>query len=167
MAVRHQLVEAPSDRVWAVLADPGLYGRWVVGPTGSRPVDGDWPDEGARLEYTVRLGPFSGSGVTTVRSADPGRLLELEADSGRLGTARIAIELRPWGANTLVIVDEHPLRGPGGALHSAPLDALLHVRNRRMLRRLADLVEERPRTGGHTGGPAARRHAARAAGNGP
>ncbi|MFJ6940155.1 SRPBCC family protein [Streptomyces sp. NPDC101132] len=160
MALRHQLVEAPPERLWAVLADPGLYGRWVVGPTGSRPVDGDWPDPGARLEYTVRLGPFSGSGVTTVRAADPGRLLELEADSGRLGTARIAIELRPWGEHTLVIVDEHPLRGPGGALHSAPLDTLLHVRNRRMLRRLAELVEERPHTG-------VRSAAAPAGGGGP
>ncbi|WP_329563415.1 SRPBCC family protein [Streptomyces uncialis] len=141
MAVRHQLIRRPPAEVWAVLADGSRYGEWVVGPDSSRQTDGDWPRTGATLEYTIRLGPWSGTGRTVVRDVEPPRRIELEAESGRLGTARIAIEVRPWGEKSLVIVDEHPLRGPGGRLHNTALDSLLQLRNRKMLSRLADVVE--------------------------
>ncbi|MEV3987441.1 SRPBCC family protein [Streptomyces sp. NPDC049837] len=141
MAVRHQLIKSPPEAVWAVLSDPSRYSDWVVGTASSRPKDGDWPKPGSALEYTVRLGPRTASGETVVRLCEPPRCLELEAQSDALGTARIAIELRPWGDETLVVVDEHPLRGPGGLLHNTVIDALLQLRHRAMLRRLADVVE--------------------------
>ncbi|MER5257230.1 MULTISPECIES: SRPBCC family protein [unclassified Streptomyces] len=141
MAVRHRLIRRPPAEVWAVLADGSRYGDWVVGPDSSREVGSDWPQLGSSIEYAVRLGPWTGTNTTTVRDVDPPRRIELEADSGKLGTARIAIEVRPWGRQTLVIVDEHPLRGPGAALHNAALDALLQLRHRSMLARLADTVE--------------------------
>ncbi|MFD7004146.1 hypothetical protein ACFWA5_50015, partial [Streptomyces mirabilis] len=62
-------------------------------------------------------------------------------DQALLGTARIAMELRPWGEHTLIVLDEHPLRGTGGALHNGLLDAAQHVRHRAMLGRLARLCE--------------------------
>ncbi|MGW3291509.1 SRPBCC family protein [Streptomyces sp. NPDC001002] len=71
-----------------------------------------------------------------------GQWPELEADSGSLGTARIAMELRPWGVQTLLILDEHPLRGAGGVLHNRLLDMAQLVRGRAMLARLARLCEE-------------------------
>ncbi|MEU5400220.1 SRPBCC family protein [Streptomyces sp. NPDC005963] len=148
MAVRHRLIRRPPAAVWAVLADGSRYGEWVVGPDESRQDGSDWPGLGSTIEYTVSLGPWSGTGKTIVRDVEPPRRIELEADSGRLGTARIAIEIRPWGEDALVIVDEHPLRGPGGHLHNAALDALLQLRHRRMLRRLADVVEGTPRSTG-------------------
>ncbi|MFI1014805.1 SRPBCC family protein [Streptomyces sp. NPDC020965] len=141
MAVRHRLVRRPPAAVWAVLADGSRYGDWVVGPSESRQDGSDWPRLGSTIEYTVRLGPWTGTGKTIVRDVDPPHRLELEADSGRLGTARIAIEVRPWGDDTLVIVDEHPLRGPGGRLHNTAVDALLQLRHRSMLARLAEVVE--------------------------
>ncbi|MFI2213111.1 SRPBCC family protein [Streptomyces sp. NPDC020141] len=144
MAVRHRLIERPPADVWRVLEDADRYADWVVGTSDSRPVDSDWPRVGARLEYTVRLGPWTGKGRTTVRRLDPPGWLELEVDSGSLGTARIAIEIRPWGADTLVIVDEHPLRGPGGALHNSVVDAVIQLRHRSMLGRLAEVVENLP-----------------------
>ncbi|MEU1019177.1 SRPBCC family protein [Streptomyces sp. NPDC005900] len=153
MAVRHQLVKSPPAKVWEVLEDPHRYADWVVGTHDSRPLDTKWPAVGSRLEYTVQVGPWKLAGHTVVRHlAKPDRL-ELEAYSGALGTARIAIEVRSWGAHTLVIVDEHPLQGPGGALHNAAIDALVQLRHRSMLSRLAEVVEEgsrphgaRPRT---------------------
>ncbi|MER5766166.1 SRPBCC family protein [Streptomyces sp. NPDC001985] len=148
MAVRHRLIRRPPEAVWAVLADGSRYGEWVVGPDASREDGSDWPRLGATIEYTIRLGPWSGSGKTTVRDVEPPHRIELEADSGRLGTARIAIEVRPWGEHTLVVVDEHPLRGPGGHLHNAAFDALLQLRHRRMLGRLAEVVERSPRAPG-------------------
>lgn len=142
MAVRSRLIHRPPYAVWEVLADPSRYGEWVVGPDESAPLDGNWPDLGSRLRYTVRLGPWSTEGVTTVRHREPGRELELEAAYKKLGTARIFFQLRPWGTETLVVCDEHPLRGLGGTLHNPAVEALLHLRHRGMLARLAAIVEK-------------------------
>lgn len=141
MAVRHQLIRRPPRSVWAVLADPTLYGEWVVGPSESMPLDDTWPASGSRLRYTVRLGPWSAEGVTTVRHQETHRELELEASFKALGTARIFLQLRPWGEETLVVCDEHPLRGLGGSLHNSLSEAALQLRHRGMLARLARVVE--------------------------
>ncbi|MFJ6694812.1 SRPBCC family protein [Streptomyces sp. NPDC091272] len=142
MAVRHQLIRRPPQALWAVLREETRYHEWVVGTHSTEPGGGDWPKPGSTLRYTVRLGPKEFEGFTVVRRHDPPRALELEAHSGPLGTARIALDIRPWGDDTLVIMDEHPLRGVGGALHNGALDALLQLRHRRMLGRLARVVEE-------------------------
>ncbi|MFC9646898.1 SRPBCC family protein [Streptomyces mirabilis] len=152
MAVLHQLIRRPPHAVWAVLADPTCYGEWVVGPTRSVPLDQTWPAVGSRLRYTVRLGPWSADGVTTVRHQESGSELELEASFKQLGTARIFLQLRPWGEEeTLVICDEHPLRGLGGTLHNAASEALFLLRHRGMLARLARLVEQGSVEQGHAG----------------
>jgi uncharacterized protein YndB with AHSA1/START domain len=141
MAVRPVLIRRPPESVWAVLADGRRYADWVVGTHGSEPLDDDWPANGSAIRYVVRVGPWRLSGRTVVRGCEPGRRLELEAQSGALGTARIGIAVRPWGEGSLVEVDEHPLAGPGGKLHDWATDALLQLRHRRMLRRLARVVE--------------------------
>jgi hypothetical protein len=141
MAARHQLIARKPDAVWAVLANPSRYADWVVGTSESKPGEGRWPEVGSSLTYTVRLGPRAFEGQTIVRSNEAPRLLELEAHSGPFGTARIALELRPWGEHTLVIVDEHPLRGFGALVHNVALDGLLQIRHRSMLGRLAKVVE--------------------------
>ncbi|MFI9047234.1 SRPBCC family protein [Streptomyces sp. NPDC053427] len=145
MAVRHQLIERAPEAVWAVLADGARYGDWVVGTEESRPDQGMWPEVGSTIAYTVRVGPWTLQGHTTVRRCVPPRELELEVDSGSLGTARIAINVRSWGENSLVIVDEHPLTGLAGVLHNAALDAFLQLRHRSMLSRLAAVIEDAPR----------------------
>ena len=144
MAVRHRLIERSAGDVWAVLADGSRYGDWVVGTSETQPREGAWPEVGSSITYTVRLGRWSASGSTIVRRCEEPGVLELEADSGWLGTARIAVEIRPWGENALVVVDEHPLRGPGGLLHNTAVDALIQLRHRCMLARLADVVESLP-----------------------
>ncbi|MFG3496974.1 SRPBCC family protein [Streptomyces sp. NPDC047928] len=143
MAARHHLIERPPEAVWAVLSDPGMYAEWVVGTEDTHPLEGVWPEVGSSLRYTVRLGPRRFEGSTVVRRMEYPAVLELEADGGPAGSARIAIDVRPWGENTLVIVDEHPLRGLGGRAHNAVLEAALQLRHRRMLRRLAEVVEGR------------------------
>ncbi|CAO0826619.1 SRPBCC family protein [Streptomyces microflavus] len=141
MAVRHHLIDRPPAAVWSVLEDPALYGEWVVGTSDSRPEEGDWPGTGSSIAYHVHVGPKRFTGRTVVRHVDRPRTLELEAEGGPWGTARIAFDIRPWGERTLVIVDEHPLRGLGGTLHNPLLDAFLQLRHRTMLPRLARLVE--------------------------
>ncbi|WP_055598677.1 SRPBCC family protein [Streptomyces aureus] len=142
MAVRHHLIHATPSQVWAVLGDGRRYADWVVGTSESRVARGLWPELGSVLEYTVRLGPWTVASTTVVRRVDVPQELELEVDSGPLGTARVAIEVRPWGDEALTIVDEHPLRGIGGTLHNAAVDALIQLRHRSMLARLANVVEE-------------------------
>ncbi|MFE9812258.1 SRPBCC family protein [Streptomyces sp. NPDC005548] len=141
MAVRHRMIKKRPRDVWAVLADPQCYAEWVVGTAESFPVRGKWPQVHAALEFQVQVGPLTLNNETVVRACVEGRELELEAKAGPLGTARIAIEVRPWGEYTLVIIDEHPLQGVGGVLHNFAVEALIQIRHRTMLARLADLCE--------------------------
>ncbi|RSS57965.1 SRPBCC family protein [Streptomyces sp. WAC06614] len=146
MAVQHRLVHAPPERVWEVLEDADCYAQWVVGTHRSRAADGRWPQQGSALRYQVKAGPLSFEGETVVRVHEPPDRLELEAMAGDHASARIAIEVRPWGADTLVVVDEHPLRGRGWNVHHAAVDAVAQWRHRAMLARLARACED-----GHCG----------------
>ncbi|WP_409239900.1 SRPBCC family protein [Streptomyces sp. PA5.6] len=141
MARRHRLITVSPATVWSVLADGSRYAQWVVGTASSTPVRGHWPQVGAALRYEVRLGPLRATNETVVRRCEEGTVLELEAKAGPLGTARIALEVRPWGEHSLVTVDEHPLRGAAGALHNTAVEALIQIRHRAMLARLAKVCE--------------------------
>jgi hypothetical protein len=143
MAVRHQLIERSPEQVWAVLADQMRYSDWVVGVADSVPGRGAWPALGSDLTYKIVIGPWTGSGRTVVRRCEAPHILELEVESGPLGTARIALEVRPWGSmDSIVVIDEHPLRGAMGSLHNVAVDAFLQLRHRSMLSRLAAVVEK-------------------------
>jgi hypothetical protein len=155
VAVRHHLIRVDPSAVWAVLADGNRYAEWVVGTSGSRPIRGQWPHQDAAIRYEVSLGPVRLDNETVVRRCEEGVCLELEAKAGALGTARIAIELRPWGEHTLVIVDEHPLRGAGGRLHNVGFEAMIQLRHRAMLARLARLCENEDRDTGRAQEPVA------------
>jgi uncharacterized protein YndB with AHSA1/START domain len=142
MAVQHRLIKKSPEDVWKILSDAERYGDWVVGTSRADEAKGQWPELGASLRYEIKLGPLTLRNRTVVRRSEPPTVLELEADSGPLGTARIAMELRPWGEQTLLILDEHPLRGAGGILHNRLVDMAQLVRGRAMLARLARLCEE-------------------------
>ncbi len=144
MAVLNVLVDRPSRQVWDVLSDGTSYAEWVVGTQHIDDVDADWPALGTMIHYSFGIGPWTMNDVTTVRLVDPGKRLELEVQAGPVGTARVAIELIPWGEDrTVVILDEHPLSGLGARWHSIIVEGLLRLRNERMLRSLADLVRRR------------------------
>lgn len=113
MAVRHRLIRTSPANVWRTLSDVERYGEWVVGTSRAGLDEGRWPELGAALRYEIKFGPLALHNRTVVRRSEPDTALELEVDSGALGTARIAIEIRPWGKDTLIIFDEHPLRGAG------------------------------------------------------
>ncbi|MGP3971249.1 SRPBCC family protein [Streptomyces sp. 6N223] len=149
MAVRSVLVPRPPEAVWSVLSDPRAYGRWVVGTHDSEPLTRDWPAEGSALRYAVRAGVRRVTGRTVVRRCEPGRQLELEAQMPRpgVGRLRISIDIRPWGDETLVIVDEHPLAGAAGRLHNPLSELALQIRHRHMLQRLTRVVEEAEHAG--------------------
>jgi len=143
MAIVNVLIQRPPEQVWDVLADGYAYAEWVVGTQEIRAVDDGWPEVGSSIHYTAGIGPLSFTGRTTVRRAEPGRQLGLEADGGPIGTARIVIDLIHWGEDTVVELDESPLRGAGYRLHNSVSDAVLLVRGRPMVQNLARLVERR------------------------
>ena len=144
MAVQNVLIDRDPQQVWDVLSDGWAYAEWVAGTQHIRDVDARWPEPGAQIHYTLGVGRLTIKDVTTVRLMEPCRRLELEAHAGRFGSARVSIELLSWGGDrTVVIIDEHPLTGFGARWHSVPLDAVLRLRNRRMMRSLARVINER------------------------
>lgn len=150
MALRHILIDRPSEEVWDVLADGHSYADWVVGTGRIRAVDDTWPEVGSSIHFTVGLPPLGLKDRSTIQLVDPGRRLEMEAHAPPLGTARVVVELVRWPRRTVVVLDEHPVSGAGARLHNALAEALLHQRNRRMLRNLARVVAERaPRGQAH------------------
>jgi uncharacterized protein YndB with AHSA1/START domain len=140
VARRQQLVKCPPDQVWQTLADGESYARWVVGTQDILHVNPAWPAVGAVLRFRVGIGPLHFEDSCVVRICEPESRLELEAKAEPFGTARIAFSLLPWGEHTLVILDEHPLLGPGARLQGPMTELALHLRNRRMLGNLARLA---------------------------
>ena len=143
MAILNVLIPRTPEQVWSVLADGWSYADWVVGTRAIRDVDDDWPRPGSDIHYTVGGGPLTIRDRTTARIVEPLKRLELEARGGRMGVARISIEVLPWGEHTVVVIDEHPLTGPGARWHNVVVDGILRFRNKQMLRNLDRVVQER------------------------
>jgi uncharacterized protein YndB with AHSA1/START domain len=130
-------IDAPPERVWAVLADPYTYGEWVVGSDTIRDADESWPRPGSRLHHRVGIGPFKIEDNTEVVESEPPRRLELQARTRPLGTARVTFELVAEGRRTRVRMIEEPGDLLSRLFHNPLFDRLLHHRNIETLRRLA------------------------------
>lgn len=143
MAVLNVLIERSVEQVWSVLADGWSYSDWVVGTQQIYEVDEKWPAAGSSLRYAIGIGRLSVDDTTTVRIMEPQQRLELEARAGRAGSARISVTVLPWAEHAVVIIDEHPLRGPGARWHSLLVDGALRFRNKQMLRNLDRVVSAR------------------------
>lgn len=146
MAQVNRYVDRPAAAVWAVLADGWRYADWVVGTRDILSVDRDWPAVGSSLQFRAGVpgvAPLQFEDKTVVRVCDPERELQLEAHALPMGTARVSLTLLPWGEGTLIVFDEHPIRGRGAAtaLHGVIMDAGLVVRGRWMMNALARVVE--------------------------
>ncbi|MGK5550657.1 SRPBCC family protein [Actinomadura kijaniata] len=142
MAVRQAFIAAPPKDVWAALADGGRYADWVVGTRAILHEDPGWPAVGSRIEFEAGIGPLTLRDQTVVRVCEPPERLEMEIKAGVFGAVRVAFQLIEWGEGTVVIVDEHPLRGLAGGLHGPPGELVLHLRNRLMLRNLRHVVHD-------------------------
>ncbi|MEU4688476.1 SRPBCC family protein [Actinoplanes sp. NPDC023714] len=136
-------VQAPPDRVFAVLADGWSYSDWVVGTVHIRDVDEAWPKPGSKLHHKAGPWPLSLHDSSTVLSCTPGRELRLNAGLWPLGAAVVAIRLEPvsGGAATRVVIEEDFEAGPLLFIRNKLNDLILHRRNIESLRRLADIAE--------------------------
>jgi uncharacterized protein YndB with AHSA1/START domain len=151
MAVRQTFIALPPEAVWETLADGRRYAEWVVGTREVQAANVRWPRVGAEIHFVFGYGPLKLHDRTVVRVCEPPQRLELEVHAGPFGTARVAIRLIAWGEGTVLILDEHPLRGLSAGLHGPHIEMLLHLRNRLMLRKLARLAENShpEQVGGH------------------
>ncbi|MCZ7414522.1 SRPBCC family protein [Streptomyces sp. WMMC897] len=156
MARSRRLILSSPTEVWGLLSDGHRYGEWVTGTQRVLAVDPDWPDVGARLRVRVGAGPLTLDDVCVVRVCEAEHRLELEAKADPFGAARIAMRLIPWGGNTLLILDWHPLRGPGIRMHGLPVDYVVAVRNGMMLTKLARIAVREHALGAAGGRPGAR-----------
>ncbi|HSO01815.1 MAG TPA: SRPBCC domain-containing protein, partial [Gaiellaceae bacterium] len=111
MAVNEIEIAAAPDDVWAVLAEPDAYARWVVGTKRIRGADEGFPDVGTRLHHTTGVGPLTIRDSTVVLRSERPRVLELEARLGPLGSAHVTLRLEEGGAGTRVVMKERGLRG--------------------------------------------------------
>jgi uncharacterized protein YndB with AHSA1/START domain len=143
MARNERLIPASPERVFAVLADPYAYARWVVGSETIRDADDGWPAVGTRFHHRVGWGPLKIEDHTEVVSVDPPNRLVLHAKARPLGTARVTLELERRGGGTLVTMIEDA----GDPLTKLVFLGLTHVlvrgRNTESLRRLEQLATAR------------------------
>jgi uncharacterized protein YndB with AHSA1/START domain len=141
MAFVQWTVQAPPDRVFAVLADGWTYSDWVVGTAHIRDVDAAWPAVGSRLHHKAGPWPLSLSDSSTVVAVTPDRSLTLRVGLWPLGEATVKIDLEPQGpATTRVKMHEDFHAGPLQWVRNKVNDLALHRRNIESLRRLSDLA---------------------------
>jgi uncharacterized protein YndB with AHSA1/START domain len=133
----------PPERVFDVLRDPWRFADWVVGAKEIRAVDATWPAVGSRFHHRFGVGPLTIDDSTVLEEIDPPTRLVLRARARPAGVARVELRLVPVTGGTEVHMEERPVSGVAERLDNPLLDALVVVRNRRSLRRLAALVEER------------------------
>lgn len=137
-------VDAPPEAVWEVLADPRLYGNWVVGASTTRAVDGDWPAVGSVLHHTQMLVLHD---TTEILESEPRRRVVLEARARPLVVAHVSVTLEPEDGGTRVVLEEWPTGGLAAAVPRLVTDAAIRVRNAESIRRIKRLTEIGQRLG--------------------
>ena len=147
MAMNEIHIDAPPERVFAVLADWRSYGDWVVGSRKIRGADPGFPAAGTRFHHQVGVGPLNLNDHTSVLEVEQPRKLILRAKARPMGTALVDMEMRREAGGTRVYMREDP----GDTLSAVIFNPLTHLlvrgRNVESLKRLKRLAEDRPDIG--------------------
>jgi uncharacterized protein YndB with AHSA1/START domain len=141
MARNQRYIDAPPERVFALLSDPRRYSEWVVGSSEIRDADPAFPAPGSRFHHSVGIGPLVVKDHTEVLACDPPWSLTLEAKARPLASATVRMLLEPRRSGTWVTMIEDP-SGCSAPLKYLPLTHVFgRVRNFESLRRLRALAE--------------------------
>lgn len=143
MSVTVREMDCSPEAVFAVLADAWVFPTWVVGASRMRGVDGAWPEVGSKLHHSFGLWPLVIDDRTEMIEWDPPRRAVMQPAGWPLGEARVEIDVKPRGSGCVVRLVEFAVRGPGRLVPTPVADALLTVRNRETLTRLAHIAEGR------------------------
>lgn len=136
-------VEAPPEAVFAVLADPRSYARWVVGSRKIRRADPDWPARGSAFDHAVGIGPLTLKDSSEAVESDPPRLLRLRVMTRPLAVAWVTLRIHPSGGGARVEMDEVAADTRSRLFFNPLTDPLIKLRNAESLRRLKALAERR------------------------
>jgi uncharacterized protein YndB with AHSA1/START domain len=137
------VVDAPPERVWAVLADGHTYPDWVVGAADSRKVEEGYPTPGTRLHHTQILPKVGIKDTSEALESDPPRHLLLEVRVRPLLVSKVRFELEPVAnGKTRVVMYEWKVSGPVPRLLGPLFEHMLKVRNGETLRRLRSVAEK-------------------------
>jgi uncharacterized protein YndB with AHSA1/START domain len=143
VARNRQYIDAPPERVFAVLADAPAYCEWVVGSKHIRDADATFPAPGSRFHHAIGVGPLVLHDHTEVLESDAPRHLRLRAQARPLGSATVTLDLAPERDGTRVTMVEDP-SGFTAPLRFLPIvHVFTRLRNAESLRRLKALVERR------------------------
>lgn len=134
-------IDVPPERVFAVLAEPRSFARWVVGSREIRRADPDWPAEGTAFDHTVGVFPFALSDHSEVVECEPPAFLKLLVKARPFSRAYVSLRLIPRASGTRVSMDEGAADALSRVLFNPLTDPLVRLRNRISLRRLQALSE--------------------------
>ncbi len=141
MARNDTFIDAPPERVFAVLADADAYGTWVVGSKYIREADPGFPAKGSRFHHAFGVGPLTVKDHTEVVDVTAPRRLVLRAKARPFGTALVTLLVDAEGSGSRVTIIEDA-GDPVTRLVFNPLTHLLvKGRNVESLRRLKELAE--------------------------
>ena len=136
-------IKAPPEVVFAVLADPHAYSDWVMGAKRIRHYDPTWPEPGSEFHHTIGIGLLAVRDKTTSVELNTPKRIVLEARAMPAGIARVAIDIEQEGDGSRVVMEEHPIGGPGAVFYNRIADLVVRVRNAESLRRLKEIAEAR------------------------
>ena len=133
--------QTQPEAVWAVLADPASYPRWLAGVKDVRWADEEWPQPGAGLDYAFRWGPPTLHGRATVLEAHRPGHLRLRWKRRLLGDAIAEFTIAETAGGCVVDFAEAP-RGLFAGLSADPFSTGVAAgHNTASLARLRRLVE--------------------------
>src|SRR4051794_13004444 len=145
MARNRVHIDAAPEDVFAALSNPACYPEWVVGASGARGHDENFPEVGSRFHHKVGAWPLNIKDHTEVIEVDPPRRIVLKAKARPLGTAIIEIDLEQNAGGTELAMEECPGDRLTSLVAGNPIvDKALQVRNSEALARLKRLVEGTP-----------------------
>jgi hypothetical protein len=127
--------------VFAVLDDAYAYPRWVVGARRVRRVDPDWPAVGSKFHHAVGTAAGELHDSSKVLERQPPDRIVLEVRFRPTGVAKVEIDVKRDGDDSIVTLIESPTCGPVSHLPRYITDPLLFVRNALALQRLRHEVE--------------------------
>jgi hypothetical protein len=138
-------MDATPEAVFAVLADAGSYGEWVVGSKEIRDAEGHWPDPGATFHHTQGKGPVVVKDTTSVIESQKPAHLVLEVRARPFIVSVVELSIEPLGTGRCrVTMYEHPTGGLVKPVWNPLFDRGMSARNVECLRRLEKLAAERP-----------------------
>lgn len=135
-----RVLKCTPEDVFRVLDNGWLYPSWVVGASRMREVDDSWPNVGSWLYHSVGTWPLLINDATVVEEYESPQRMVLRAKGWPLGEARVLIDVKPRGNNSVVRIWEEAIEGPARMV-PAVSDLLLRWRNEETLHRLAYLAE--------------------------